>query len=191
MHRILLAGVCTLALSCSAAFANEFADQLTALAKSEVAAFAGSPQIIEAVKAQNSETAGYDQARIDALDKQWRAEVGASDQPLISATLAKAASKYLQQVKENGAGLYTEIFVMDAKGLNVAQSDATSDYWQGDEAKWQETFLKGKDGLHISDVEQDESTQTYQSQLSISIVDPADGSVIGAVTVGVNVEMLQ
>lgn len=191
MQRIFLAGVCTLALFCSTASANEFAEKLKTLAKTEVAGFIGSQPIIEAVKAQNAETAGYDQAKIDALDKQWRAEVGASDQPLISATLSKAASKYLQQIKENGAGLYTEIFVMDAKGLNVAQSDATSDYWQGDEAKWQETFLKGKDGLHISDVEQDESTQTYQSQLSVPIVDPADGSVIGAVTVGVNVEMLQ
>ncbi len=191
MQRMFLASACAIALFCSTASANEFADQLNALAKSEVAEFIKSSEVVEAIKAQNTETAGYDQVKIDALDKQWRAEVGAPDQPLISATLAKSASKFLQTIKEQGAGLYTEIFVMDAKGLNVAQSDATSDYWQGDEAKWQETFLKGKDGLHISDVEQDESTQTYQSQLSVSIVDPADGTVIGAVTVGVNVEMLQ
>ena len=86
--------------------------------------------------------------------------------------------------------MITEIFVMDARGLNVAQSDVTSDYWQGDEAKWQDTFSKGPGAVHISEVEEDESTQTFQSQVSMSVTDPADGSVIGAITVGVNVEML-
>jgi hypothetical protein len=39
--------------------------------------------------------------------------------------------------------MITEMFVMDAKGLNVGQSDVTSDYWQGDEAKWQKTYGAG------------------------------------------------
>jgi hypothetical protein len=73
----------------------------------------------------------------------------------------------------------------------VAQSDITSDYWQGDEEKWAEVYPKGAGALHLSEVEQDESTQIYQSQISMPVVDPADGAVIGAVTVGVNVEMLQ
>ena len=38
------------------------------------------------------------------------------------------------------------------------------------------------------EVELDESTQTYQAQLSFTLVDPATGAAIGAVTVGVNAE---
>ena len=182
------------ALLCGAfaipANANEYAAQLGELAKSRITAIAQSPDIIAAIKAQNAETASYDQAKIDSLDKDWRAQVGAASQPLIDGVIGRDASKHLAQEREASAGLMTEIFVMDARGLNVAQSDVTSDYWQGDEAKWQDTFSKGPGAVHISEVEEDESTQTFQSQVSMSVTDPADGSVIGAITVGVNVEML-
>ncbi|CAN0599908.1 unnamed protein product, partial [Laminaria digitata] len=46
------------------------------------------------------------------------------------------------------------------------------------------------DAVHVSDVEEDESTQTLQSQLSMPVVDPASGQVIGAVTIGVNLDAL-
>jgi hypothetical protein len=190
MKHVLIAGVAALALAAPAS-ANEFAAKLTELANSDIAKMVAAPEVVEAVKAQNAETAAHDQTAIDALDAQWRAEVGAADQPLIKATLDKAASKYLAMQKEQAGGVFTEIFVMDAKGLNVAQSDVTSDYWQGDEEKWAEVYPKGAGALYLSEVEQDESTQTYQSQVSMPVVDPIDGSVIGAVTVGVNVEMLQ
>ena len=45
--------------------------------------------------AQNEQSTGYDQAKIDALDQQWRAEVDAATKPLIDATLSTEASKYL------------------------------------------------------------------------------------------------
>jgi hypothetical protein len=39
-------------------------------------------------------------------------------------------------------------------------------------------------------VEFDESTQTYQGQISVAISDPDTGDVVGAITVGVNVDAL-
>jgi hypothetical protein len=84
----------------------------------------------------------------------------------------------------------TEAFVMDAKGMNVGMCDATSDYWQGDEAKWQKTYSVGPDAVFVDDVEQDESTQKFQVQTSITVVDPASGKAIGAMTVGLDAESL-
>ncbi|HUG60550.1 MAG TPA: hypothetical protein VMP03_01820 [Methylomirabilota bacterium] len=170
--------------------ANDFAAELNALAAGKIKEIVQSAELIEAIKAQNTVTEGYDQAKIDELDKIWRAEVDAADQPLIDATLDNATSAFLASYRESSDGLFTEIFAMDNKGLNVGQSDVTSDYWQGDEAKWQETFLIGPDAVHLSDVELDESTQTLQSQISVSVVDPDSGAPIGAVTFGVNVELL-
>ena len=72
----------------------------------------------------------------------------------------------------------------------VAQSAETADHWQGDEAKWQKTYDVGPIELHISEVEFDDSTNFYQSQASHSIVDPATGELIGAVTFGINVQSL-
>lgn len=169
---------------------DEFTAPLTELAKGEIAAFASDPALIAAIVAQNAVTGAYDQAKIDALDAQWRAEVGTASKPLIDATLGNAASQYLAGVQEASAGKYTEIFAMDAKGLNVGQSTLTSDYWQGDEDKFTLSFGAGADAVHIGEVEQDESTQIFQSQVSVPITDPATGNVIGAITVGVDVSML-
>ncbi|WP_205747861.1 PDC sensor domain-containing protein [Devosia sp. FKR38] len=169
---------------------DEFTAPLTALAQSEIVAIASDPAVISAIIAQNAVTASYDQAKIDELDKQWRAEVDAASKPLVDATLANAASQYLKGVQEASGGKYTEIFVMDAKGLNVAQSSLTSDYWQGDEDKFTASFGAGAGAVHVSDVEQDESTQVFQSQVSVPVADPATGNLIGAITVGVDVSML-
>lgn len=172
------------------ASANEFESELKSLATGKIAEIAASSEVIEAVKAQNGETASFDQAKIDELDKTWRAEAEAVDQPMIDAILDKPLSTYLAGVQENSDGLFTEIFVMDGKGLNVGQSDVTSDYWQGDEAKWKDTYPAGKGAVHISELEEDDSTQTLQSQVSVTVIDPASGEAIGAVTFGVNVENL-
>jgi hypothetical protein len=169
---------------------DEFTAPLTELAKSEIAAFASDPALVAAIVAQNAVTGAYDQAQIDALDQQWRAEVGAASKPLIDATLANAASQYLAGVQAASGGKYTEIFAMDAKGLNVGQSTLTSDYWQGDEDKFTMSFGAGADAVHVGEVEQDESTQIFQSQVSVPITDPASGAVVGAITVGVDVSML-
>ncbi len=160
------------------------------LVDGQIRGWISDPTVVEAVKAQNAKNAALSQADIDALDQQWRAETSAGSKPLIDATLSNALSQYLKKLKDDSQGLYTEIFVMDAKGLNVGQSDVTSDYWQGDEDKWQQTYPVGPDALLIGEVEQDESTQRFQTQVSLSVVDPANGAVIGAVTVGIDVETL-
>ncbi|MDH3229165.1 MAG: hypothetical protein OEN55_05165 [Alphaproteobacteria bacterium] len=148
------------------------------------------PLVIDAIRSQNKANSGLTQSDIDALDKKWRAEIGASAKPMINEMLDRPASKKLAGFKNGGEGLFTEIFVMDNHGLNVAQSDATSDYWQGDEAKWKKTFLAGRDVVFVDEVEFDDSTQTYQAQVSLAIADPDNGAVIGAITIGVNVELL-
>ncbi len=147
------------------------------------------PTVVSAVQAQNEKNAGLTEADIKALDDTWRAETSAAASPHIDAVLGNSLSQYLVGVKEGGAGLYTEIFVMDNHGLNVGQSDVTSDYWQGDEAKFQQTFPVGPDAVHVSEVEFDESSQTFQVQVSLPVVEA--GAPIGAVTVGLNAEALQ
>ncbi|MCK0096948.1 type IV pili methyl-accepting chemotaxis transducer N-terminal domain-containing protein [Yoonia sp. F2084L] len=163
---------------------------LEAYADSELSTWLDNPELIAAIKAQNARHAGLSEDEVIALDQQWRAEAGDGGGPLISELLEHPVSAWLRGQQNATAGFVTEVFIMDDKGLNVAQSVETSDYWQGDEAKWQETYLVGPDALHISEVEFDDSTGFYQSQASISIKDPATGEVIGAVTFGVNVQNL-
>lgn len=162
---------------------------VTDYVKSNVATWIKDPVIIAAIKAQNAKNAGLSAADIDALDKAWRAEVDGGDRKIIDEVLNNAVSKFLHEKQEASEGVISEVFVMDAKGLNVGQSDVTSDYWQGDEAKFQKSFGAGKDGFFVDEVEKDESTQALQSQASMTIVDES-GAPIGAVTIGINLDAL-
>ncbi len=158
-------------------------------AKTTVAAWISDPSVIKAIKSQNKRHAKIKQSKISALDKQWRAETSRSERPLIDQVLANSLSRFLAKAKSEQHGVVTEVFIMDNKGLNVGQSDVTSDYWQGDEAKWKQTYLVGPNAMLIDEIEFDESTQTFQTQVSMSITDQ-NGAVIGAITVGIDVEAI-
>jgi hypothetical protein len=177
-------------LTAAPAAANDILPAVQAYLDSEIRAWTADPRLAEAIAAQNAMTSGYTQADIDRLDLAWRAEVGSDDSALIGGVLDNAAADYLREVVADSDGIITEVFVMDARGLNVAASSVTSDYWQGDEEKFTATYPFGPDAVHISDVELDESTQSYQTQVSLPLTDPATGTVIGAITVGLDVERL-
>ncbi len=149
------------------------------------------PIVQLSVSAQNTLRGQLAQAEIDALDKQWRAEREADDKPLISATLTAPLSSYLLRVQAGDTGLFTEIFVMDANGLNVGQSAITGDYWQGDEAKFQKTFPVAADAIFIDEAEWDEDRKIWRAQLNLTIADETSGKAIGAATVEVNLTELQ
>ena len=177
-------------LAAQAALAQDYRSQMLSYLEDEIMPWASESVLIDAVRAQNDMTAAYSQADIDALDAAWREEIGMSDRPTIDPVLENAASAFLRDRVAAAGGAITEVFIMDARGLNVAASDVTSDYWQGDEAKFSETFPNGAGASHISEVEYDESTQTYQAQISFPIVDPVSNEVVGAATVGVNADAL-
>jgi hypothetical protein len=190
MRKFVIAALAAVLIAPAAHAAGDHEGPIRELVAKQIKGWTANPTIIGAIRSQNSQYANLSQADIDALDKKWRAQTSAGSKPMIDDLLGRPASKELVGYKNEGAGMFTEIFVMDNKGLNVAQSDVTSDYWQGDEAKWKKTFLAGPDAVFIDEVEFDESTQTYQAQVSVSVADPDNGNAIGAITVGVNVELL-
>lgn len=182
-----LALLCFVSFSC---LADDDHIQLTEYLRSELQHISTDPVIINAINAQNAQHAHLSQHDIQQLDKKWRTEIGQSDMPMIQSILDSSASQKLIEIQNRSNGKITEIFVMDNRGLNVAQSAITTDYWQGDELKWQNTYLKGVGVLDVSDIEKDESTQVFQAQISYTIAEPSSEQAIGAVTIGVNVDAL-
>jgi hypothetical protein len=172
------------------ALAMDATEGSKAYLRDHIAKWVQDPVLIDAIKAQNAANAAITQAAIDALDLQWRAEVGKKDSALINGVMNNPAANFLASRVGEAGGVITEAFIMDDHGLNVAASNKTSDYWQGDEDKFTKTYPMGPDAVLVGDVEFDESSQTYQVQVSIPMVDPADGKVIGAMTIGLNAESL-
>lgn len=153
------------------------------IASTELAALGRDPVIVAAVKAQND--SGLTLEQIKALDAKWQGTAGVAD--FMKALIDSPAGKRLGEWKQSHA-YASEVFVMDKLGANVAQTDKTSDYWQGDEKKFTECF-KGKGEIFLGKMDFDESTQTYSIQVSVPVLD--GDALIGAICIGVDVEKVQ
>lgn len=140
--------------------------------------------IVKAVKAENAKGKTLDQVK--EQDKKWRDTPGIAD--FMKALMESECGKHLLDIQKSKP-YFAEIFVMDNLGGNVAMTDKTSDYWQGDEDKFTKSYNGGKGGIHISDVEFDDSTQAYLVQVSVPVKDGA--KVIGAITFGVDVDQIE
>lgn len=171
----------------TAAGAGEYDARLSAIMRDQIVDIAKDPIVIATLRRQNVDTAAYDAGRIEQLDTIWRQQVVQGGE-MIDGYLARPASQRLRDVKQAAQGLYSELFVSDAQGLNAALSDTTSDYWQGDEAKWQ--VPHDTNAPHFGEVAFDDSSQSYQSQVSVPVYDPNSQQFLGVLTVGVNLEIL-
>jgi hypothetical protein len=86
--------------------------------------------------------------------------------------------------------LYAEVFIMDNQGANVAMTKKTSDYWQGDEAKWKKAFNEGQGATFVDKPQYDRSTDSILIQVSLPVKNKS-GSTIGTITVGLNIDRLK
>ena len=157
----------------------------------QVRGYLASDIVQMSVADQNHKYRDRSEDEIVALDRQWRKETEAKAKPLISATLSNPLSAYLTRIQAHSNGLFTEIFVMDNKGLNVGQSSISSDYWQGDEPKWQETYGAGAGSVFIDEPEYDADLRAWLVQVNVSVDDPKTDEAIGAATFQVNLSEMQ
>jgi hypothetical protein len=124
--------------------------------------------------------------QIKEMDGKWREHAGIAD--YMQAMMDSACGKHLKKTQQS-ASYYAEIFVMDNQGANVAMTDKTSDYWQGDEAKFKKSFNGGNGAVFVDDVEFDDSAQAYLAQVSVPVMD--GGKAIGAITFGIDVDKVE
>lgn len=141
------------------------------------------PILVEAVRQQNARGQTLD--AIKTLDAAWIAESGVT--PFMEKLMTSDAAKELAKL-EGTQPYFVESFLMDDQGANVAMTNKTSDYWQGDEDKFTASYLGGKGAVHIGPVKFDSSAQAYLVQVSVPVLDA--GRAIGALTIGIDLDRL-
>ena len=172
-------------LTASVSLAGEKAPQkVIDLANGTLAAFGTDSVIVEAVKAENAKGKTLDD--IKALDEKWKGTAGVAD--FMQALMDSPCGKHIAEIQKSQP-YFSELFVMDNQGANVAMTDKTSDYWQGDEAKFEKSFNAGAGAVFVDDVEFDDSTQAYLVQVSVPVKD--GDKAIGAITFGIDVDKVK
>ncbi len=181
---IVLMVLCLFICPAAMALAEEAPQKIKDLAQTKLAAYGKDPVIVAAVKAENAK--GKTLEQIKALDAKWMATAGIAD--YMQALMDSECGKYLRDIQKSEP-FYAEIFVMDNLGANVAMSDKTSDYCQGDEAKWQKSFNNGAGAVFVDQVKFDDSTKVYLVQVSVPVID--GDKAIGAITFGIDVDKVK
>ena len=173
---IIIATVFCIAMFAGTAIADS--GKYVALAKDELAALGQDKAIVKAIRAQNKEGKSLDS--IKRLDSVWKGEDGIAEymEPILNGKCAKHLKKLVAE-----RPYLMEIFIMDNQGANVAMTDKTGDYWQGDESKFQKSFANGKGAIFVDEVEFDKDFGTDLLQISVPVMDK--GEAIGAITFGV------
>ena len=125
---------------------------------------------------------------LDGIDVQWQSEAKNREGILYNFVYKSALSQFLINLQNSSSTAITEIIAIDSDGYTIGLSKVTTDLYQGDEAKFLNTYPGGPGSIYISDINYDESTQIFQSQVSFSV--PKEISSLGVITFGVNVEKI-
>lgn len=178
-NAIVVALLIVVASVLAAQSADELQKALTAEAVS-LRAWSGEKLFVDAVKKQNAANVAL--AEVQRIDTDWIA--GKADAVVRQVTTGPCADRLRALAAQNPR--YGETFLTDANGALVCATQRTSDYWQGDEAKWSKTF---KEGVFIDRPKLDDSAKARLAQISLPVTD--GGKTIGVLTVGVNVDRLK
>ena len=141
--------------------------------------------IVKAVMEQNAKSLSLD--TIKKTDDEWKAT---KDLTPFKISLQKTpVGNFLKRKMELNKSIYSEAFLTDNQGANVTAFPATSDYWQGDESKWTESFNNGDGKVYIGDVELDESSGSYATQVSVPV--NKNGKTIGVLVIGIKLSYIE
>jgi hypothetical protein len=125
---------------------------------------AADPQLLGALQSKNASRESPDEIR--RKDAEWTAN---AQLPLRKELASSPCAQRLRDLTKSDP-LIVEAILMDANGANVCISRETSDYWQGDEAKFQKTFGADKE-VFLDEPAFDSSSGTYAIQLSVLVKD--------------------
>ena len=151
---------------------------------SVVERWASDPILVQAVREANRSPRSMDE--IEAVNREWEAATGVTE--FMRSLIENTAARRLKELRSSNPEIQ-EAFLTDALGANVAITNKTSDFYQGDEVQYLEAFNQGKGGVHIGELSLDESIHSYSIHLGVPVLD--QGKPIGVLLAAVNVEKLK
>jgi hypothetical protein len=153
-----------------------------------VAELLADPVIIDGVQRANQEHESISLEEILGLDEKWRNTEGVDE--FIEAFLENDVAHTLIEFQEQYPG-FSEIFIADAHGLNVGQTNKTTDYYQADEDWWIGAYNEGRGQASYGVIEFDESAQAQAISLYVPVLDPDGQKAIGVAKAVVNIAAIK
>jgi hypothetical protein len=131
-------------------------------------------EVLDAAKASSAAGAGRSEAALTAsiqeIERQWNTPAGAD---VANRMLASKASQLLRKHRDFDRR-FLRITVTDARGITVAATHKTLDYYQADEDFWQAVHANGRGAVNITDVLYDDVTKAHYIGIGVPIMDESN-----------------
>lgn len=128
--------------------------------------------ILDAVRTANDRDRDITAEEVKALERKWRS----SGKELPNQLTDKECNESLKLFQRTFKG-FAQIFVTNSRGLKVCQTTKTTDYYQGGENWWKQTFRGGK--ARYSYTKFDNSAGGFVIPIYLPVRDSASGDIIG------------
>ena len=136
--------------------------------------WATAPTVVASVKAQNAEPMTLEEIKV--IDREW---VAGEREAFAESLQDNEVGRFLREEISSDTAAYTEAFLCDKRGAIVGEFRKTSDYWQGDEDKFEECI---SGSVYQGPLLLDRSSSSFSVQISVPVMD--HDSVIGVLVVG-------
>ena len=143
------------------------------------------PVIVDAVRKSNIQHENTSLREILDIDKAWEESI--VETVLMRQLRNNACAKLLIQFQGTNGG-FAEIFVTNSKGLNVCQTNRTTDYFQADEPWWGIAFDHDTGRSRGGMPEYDLSAATAAIPIYAPIIDPDSQKAIGVTKAVISLE---
>lgn len=165
----------------SAARENDFSGEVEEILQQKIQLIKGlaeDPDLIRIVKESNQKNKRLTPRDIEKLDQKWRKVKGIDE--FIGGFIGNDCARRLIAFQKAHEG-FAEIFIADAVGLIVGETNKTSDYFQADEGWWIEAYAGGRGKNYYGDIEYDDSAQAEAIALYVPVIDPETQRAIGVI----------
>ncbi|WP_155247651.1 substrate-binding periplasmic protein [Teredinibacter turnerae] len=148
----------------------------------------GTPLITQTLSTRNNDVR-FSTATVDYWDSMYREFLaGRKTSADISAVYEGELAHKLKTAEDRTQGLLREIILVDKQGFNLAATDVTSDFYQGDEDKFSKLMAQPEVGYAVSPIRFDASSAQFLVHISIPLRN-SEQQLIGAIIYGVNPEV--
>ena len=144
--------------------------------------------IVKTLRTYNKARQDMTQADIDGLEAIWHSELNSGYQPLITGVVRNMTVLRMRKVIRDTGGVISEINVIDARGVSIAQTTTFPHIWQGTTEEAKDIAAADPNMVLISKVETDVSDRPRQLEVFSPVIDPDTNELIGAVILVVEAE---
>jgi hypothetical protein len=168
---------------------DDYKNDINDLVVKEMKVWLQNDVIAKTLISQNEKSSLLSPTDMKILENSWHSEKRKTKRPLMEKVLENDLAKYLKTLKENSEGLFTELIIIDAYGLNAGQTIVSENYWQGETQKWKNTLGSRSYGTYISELGFDYNTEFFQVEVAFIITQ--NDEPIGVFYAGVDIDQIE